>query len=261
MRSTEDSPRQSGHPIDEKLRRKILEDYKQVMQSDYFEALGLTRQCGSAEVRRAYYRLAKEYHPDRFLGSGLSQEMSNKINEMFQYVTQAYTVLSNPKNCAEYLDELVNGPKKTLNINQVIEAETAYQEGRTFLKNRRFNAAAKQLQRAIELSPEEPEYLTHYAWALFKSAPEQSDKQNRALEVLLASRELNPGLDLTHLYLGHIYQGQGKERPAEKSFELAVQANPHCTEALRELRLLNLRREQASQSKGLFKKFINKDES
>ena len=253
------SERQAGQPIDEKLRRKILEDYKRIMQSDYFEALGLNRQCGTSEVRRAYYRLAKEYHPDRFLGSGLSQEMSTKINEMFQFVTQAYAVLSNPKNCSNYLDELVNGPKKTININQVIEAETAYQEGRGFLKIRRYSAACKTLKRAIELSPEEPEYLTHYAWALFKSAPENREVQTQASEVLLASRELNPGFDLTHLYLGHVYLAQGNERQSEKSFELAVQANPDCTEALRELRLLSLRRDQASQSKGLFKKFLSKD--
>lgn len=247
-------------PIDEQLRRKILDDYQRVMAADYFDALGIARQCGGAEVRRAYYRLAKEYHPDRFLGSGLSREMSNKINEMFQYITQAYTVLSDPNSCSDYLDELINGPKKTININQVIEAETAYQEGRTLLNIRRYNAAVKPLQRAIELSPEEPEYLTHFAWALFKSAPEKNEMQNRALEVLLASRELNPGLDLTHLYLGHIYHLQGKDRQSEKAFEMAVQANPDCTEALRELRLINLRREQSTQSKGLLKKFIHKDD-
>ncbi|MCW8893721.1 MAG: response regulator [Deltaproteobacteria bacterium] len=246
--------------IDDKLRRKILDDYGRIMDADYFEALGLSRQSGPSEARRAYYRLAKEYHPDRFLGSGLSAEMSNKINQMFQYITQAYTVLSDPDTCADYLDELVNGPKKSIDIHQVIEAESAYQEGRALLKVRRYAAAAKLLQRAIELSPEEPEYMTHFAWALFKSAPEKPGIQNQALEVLLASRESNPSFDLTHLYLGHVYHVQGKERQSEKSFEMAVQANPDCTEALRELRLINLRREQAPpQSKGLFKKFINKD--
>lgn len=250
----------TDQPVDEKLRRKILDDYTQIMQSDYFAALGLNRQCATPEVRRAYYKLAKEYHPDRFLGRGLSQEMSGKINEMFQFITQAYSVLSDPKNCSNYLDELVNGPKKTININQVIEAETAYQEGRTLLKVRRYSAASKPLKRAIELSPEEPEYLTHYAWALFKASPENREAQKQAMEVLLASRELNPALDLSHLYLGHIYQVQGKDRHSEKSFELAVQANPNCTEALRELRLINLRREQASHSKGLFKKFIHKED-
>jgi DNA-binding response OmpR family regulator/curved DNA-binding protein CbpA len=246
--------------VDEILRRKILADYQQIMQADYFKVLGVSRQCGGAEVRRAYYKLAKEYHPDRFLGSGLSREMSGKINEIFHYVTQAYSVLSDPKTCSEYLDELVNGPRKTININQVIEAETAFQEGRALLKIRRYGGAIKPLKRSIELSPEEPEYLTHYAWALFKASPEKPEAQQQALEVLLASRELNPSLDITHLYLGHIYQMQGKDRQAEKSFEMAVQANPDCTEALRELRLINLRREQAPNSRGLLKKFMSKDD-
>ena len=247
-----------GGIIDEKLRRRILDDYKRIMDSDYFEALGLGRQCGPGEARKAYYRLAKEYHPDRFLGSGLSGEMSSKINEMFQYITQAYTILSDSDTCAGYLDELVNGPRKSIDINQVIEAETSYQEGRALLKVRRYKAAVKLLQRAIELSPEESEYMTFFAWALFKSAPEKLDIQKQAMEVLLASREINPSFDLTHLYLGSVYQSQEKERQAEKSFEMAVQANPNCTEALRELRLINLRREQAPQSKGMFKKFMKK---
>jgi DNA-binding response OmpR family regulator/DnaJ-domain-containing protein 1 len=246
--------------IDEKLRTRILEDYRRIMDTDYFEALGIARNSGTTEARRAYYKLAKEYHPDRFLGSGLSKEMSSKVREMFQYITQAYTVLSNPDTCADYLEELVHGTKKSIDINQVIEAESSYQEGQALLKIRRFAAAAKHLKRSLELSPEEPEYMTSYAWALFKSDPEKDVIQQQALEVLLASRELNPSLDQTHLYLGHVYQAQHKERQAEKSFEMAVQADPGCTEALRELRLINLRREQnqTPQSKGLFKKFLRK---
>ncbi len=244
--------------IDTKLRRKILDDYKRIIDSDYFEALGLSRQCGTGEARKAYYRLAKEYHPDRFLGNDLSSEMSIKINEMFNYITQAYTVLSDKDACAGYLDELVSGTRKSIDINQVIEAETSYQEGRALLQVRRFKAAAKLLQRAIELSPEESEYMTYFAWAQFKSDPEKVYIQNQAMEVLLASRELNPSFDLTHLYLGHVYHALQKDRQAEKSFEMAVQANPDCTEALRELRLINLRREQVPHSKGMFKKFMKK---
>ncbi len=245
--------------IDEKLRRKILGDYQRIMESDYFEALGIERKSDSGAVRRAYYKMAKEYHPDRFLGSSLSREMSAKVSEMFQYITQAYTVLSDPATRSDYLDELINGPKKKIDINQVIEAEAAYQEGLALLKVRRFATAAKALKKAVEFSPEEPEYMTNFAWALFKSAPEKTENRNQAMEILLASRELNPRSDLTHLYLGHVYQAQGKERQAEKSYEVAVQANPDCTEALRELRLINLRREQTAQHKGLFSGFGKKD--
>ena len=46
--------------------------------------------------------------------------------------------------------------------------------------------------------------MTLYAWALFKSDPEKQDVQQKAMEILLASKEINPGQDLTHLYLGHV---------------------------------------------------------
>ncbi len=245
--------------VDEKLRRKILEDYQRIMASNYFDALGVERKSDSAAIRRAYYKMAKEFHPDRYLGSSLSREMSAKVSEMFHYITQAYTVLSDPTTRTDYLDELINGPKKKIDINQVIEAEGAYQEGLALLKVRRFASAAKALKKAVEFSPEEPEYMTNFAWALFKSAPERTETRHQAMEILLASRELNPGSYQTHLFLGHVYQAQGKERQAEKSFEMAVQANTDCTEALRELRLINLRREQSTQHKGLFSGFGKKD--
>ncbi|WP_020677423.1 response regulator [Geopsychrobacter electrodiphilus] len=251
--------RKAERPVDGELRKEILEDYKRIMSSDYFTALGVEHQCDSGMVRRAYYKLAKLYHPDRFLGRGLSNDMENKVNEIFGHVTQAYSVLSNPTLRSSYRDELEHGPKGRIDVNQVIEAETAFQQGRGLLKVRQFKAAAAKLKISIELSPEEPEYLTSYAWALFKSAPENDGIQNKTLEILLSSRELNPGLEETHLFLGYVYQALGKERQSEKSFEMAVQANPKSTEALRELRLINLRRGQQEPSKGLFKKFLNKE--
>jgi len=251
--------RKAARPIDSELRKQIAQDYKQILQSDYFSALGVDHKCDSAGVRRAYYRLAKQYHPDRFLGRGLSDDMEAKVNEIFGHITQAYSVLSNPTTRADYCGKVEKGPKTKVDINQVIEAETAFQQGRALLKVRQYKEAATKLKICIELSPEEPEYLTSYAWALFKTSPENPSRQNQALEILLSSRELNPGLETTHLYLGYVYQAQNKDRQSEKSFEMAVQANPDCTEALRELRLMNLRREQAEPSKGLFHKLLNKD--
>lgn len=251
--------RKATRPIDSELRKQIGQDYKQILQSDYFSALGVDHKCDSAAVRRAYYRLAKQYHPDRFLGRGLSDDMEAKVNEIFGYITQAYSVLSQPATRASYCNEIESEPKAKVDINQVIEAETAFQQGRALLKIRQYKEAAAKLKISIELSPEEPEYLTSYAWAVFKTSPDNESRQNQALEILLSSRELNPGLETTHLYLGYVYQAQKKERQSEKSFEMAVQANPECTEALRELRLMTLRREQSEPAKGLFHKLLQKD--
>jgi DNA-binding response OmpR family regulator/curved DNA-binding protein CbpA len=251
--------RKFEQPIDGELRKQILQDYKRIMSADFFSVLGVERKCDSNEVRRAYYKLAKLYHPDRFLGRGLSDDMESKVNEIFGHITQAYSVLSDSALRHGYREELEQGPRTKIDVNQVIEAETAFQQGRGLLQVRQFKAALAKLRVSIDLSPEEPEYLTSYAWALFKSSPENSGVQNQALEILLASNELNPGLEETYLYLGYVYQALGKERQSEKAFEMAVQANPKSTEALRELRLINLRRGQAEPAKGLFKKFLNKE--
>lgn len=249
--------RRKEQPQDEELRKKILDDYQRILQEDYFAALGVSRQCDEQEVKRAYYQLAKEYHPDRFLGLGLSQDIEQKVKELFQYLTHAYSVLGDKEASASYLDELVNGPKQSVNVSQVIEAETAYQRGYALLKVQKYKDSVEYLRQAVEMSPKEPEYLTCYAWAIYKADPTRVESQNRALEILVTSRELNPRMEQTHLYLGHVYRSLKKERHAEKSFELAVQANPGCTEALRELRLINLRKEQSGEG-GFFKKILGR---
>ncbi len=52
------------------------------------------------------------------------------------------------------------------------------------------------------------------------------------------SINLNPKLDKSYLFLGYMHKATGRPDKAEKQFEKAIQANPDCTEALRELRLL-----------------------
>ena len=49
---------------------------------------------------------------------------------------------------------------------------------------------------------------------------------------------LSPKLDKGYLFLGYVHKATGRPDKAEKQFERALQSNPDCTEALRELRLI-----------------------
>lgn len=62
---------------------------------DYYEALGIFRTAQSSEIRSAYKRLAKVYHPDRNPDNKEAEEMFKKINE-------AYHILCNPLKKAQY---------------------------------------------------------------------------------------------------------------------------------------------------------------
>lgn len=62
-------------------------------ERNYYQILGLERNATSAEIKRAYRKLAQEHHPDR-KGKARSEE--------FVQIKEAYEVLSDPERCRKY---------------------------------------------------------------------------------------------------------------------------------------------------------------
>jgi molecular chaperone DnaJ len=64
-------------------------------EKDYYEILGVSPDASKDEIRKAYRKLAKKYHPDRNQGSTAAQDKFKKISE-------AYKVLSDPDKRQKY---------------------------------------------------------------------------------------------------------------------------------------------------------------
>lgn len=62
--------------------------------ADYYEILGVTRNSDKEEIKRAYRRLARKYHPD------VNKEPG--AEERFKEINRAYEVLSEPEMRARY---------------------------------------------------------------------------------------------------------------------------------------------------------------
>ncbi len=62
---------------------------------DYYEILGVSRDASEEEIKKAYRRLAIQYHPDRNPGDKQAEERFKEINE-------AYQVLAAPEKRAQY---------------------------------------------------------------------------------------------------------------------------------------------------------------
>lgn len=63
--------------------------------ADYYELLRVSRDAGEEEIKKAYRKVALEYHPDRNAGS-------SEAEERFKQVTEAYEVLRDPRKRARY---------------------------------------------------------------------------------------------------------------------------------------------------------------
>jgi curved DNA-binding protein len=62
---------------------------------DYCETLGVSRDADEKEIRRAFRRLARQYHPD-------VNPNDPQATERFQEINEAYEVLSDPEKRAKY---------------------------------------------------------------------------------------------------------------------------------------------------------------
>lgn len=64
-------------------------------ENDYYSLLGLTKSASEQDIKKAYRKLALQYHPDRNKGD-------KKAEEKFKEVTKAYEVLSDPQKKQTY---------------------------------------------------------------------------------------------------------------------------------------------------------------
>lgn len=62
---------------------------------DYYEVLGLQKDAGADDIKKAYRKMAMKYHPDRNPGD-------KNAEEKFKEVGEAYEVLSDPDKKARY---------------------------------------------------------------------------------------------------------------------------------------------------------------
>ncbi len=65
------------------------------MPRDYYEVLGVKREAAEAEIKQAYRKLARKYHPDRNPGD-------KQAEAQFKEVQEAYDILSDKEKRAQF---------------------------------------------------------------------------------------------------------------------------------------------------------------
>jgi DnaJ-class molecular chaperone len=66
------------------------------MAKDYYQILGVPRNATSQQIKKAYRKLAMQYHPDR------NQGKEAWANEKFKEINEAFSVLGDPEKRRQY---------------------------------------------------------------------------------------------------------------------------------------------------------------
>ncbi len=222
---------------------QILATYHEMTTKNYFEVLDVGSDTSLQDIKRAYVRLAKEYHPDS-LGPDTAPLVVKTANQIFDQVTKAYKVLSDQDERLKYTRSLTEpGGRVDLDkTHDIMNAEFQFQKGKVFLKKRDYPGARESFGWASKLVPEEGEYLAYLGWALFLSAEDKhGDDALTAVRHLKKAALLNPSLEATQLFLGAVYKEQKLRDIAALHFKKALEINPESIEAKRELSALGIR--------------------
>ncbi|MEI6295273.1 MAG: DnaJ C-terminal domain-containing protein [Actinomycetes bacterium] len=68
---------------------------KDLYEKDLYKILGVSKSADATAIKKAYRKLAKDFHPDKTKGD-------KKLEDRFKEVSEAYEVLSDDKKRAEY---------------------------------------------------------------------------------------------------------------------------------------------------------------
>jgi DnaJ-domain-containing protein 1 len=93
-------------------------------QMDYFEVLMVERTASPSDIKNAFYRESRTYHPDRFFHLQ-NKDLKDRVNDLYKRVTEAYYVLRDDTKRRQYTAN-ISGPERLqkLRFTESSDAET-----------------------------------------------------------------------------------------------------------------------------------------
>src|SRR5574341_1924926 len=189
--------------------------------SDYYQLLAVPRDASAAEVRKAYARLPKERHPDRY-GDPREKEEAQRF---FMEITEAFNTLTNDKSRREY-DAALERPRPT---DPAEIAAQAYEAGVQAFEANAYHQAVELLRQAAYLAPKEARYRSTLGMLLARNR----EWIHEAVQEVEEAIQLEPANAGHRGLLAEILLGQGLKLRARKVAEAAIALDPNERRARR----------------------------
>jgi len=205
--------------------------------ADLFEVLGVKRDAPAAQIKVAYFQLAKAYHPDA-VAAVAAPELRKLAADVFAKVSEAWGVLGDDAKRAQYLDDLKTGAGTEVDVLHIFRAEEAFNAGTLLVKARRYQEAHAKLEEAIKLNADEAEFHMWKAWCEFLLSAEKKKAHAGAAGAIEAALKKNPRCISGYLFLGQMAKIVGELPLAEKHLKRGLKEAPGNADLERELKYL-----------------------
>lgn len=240
----------------EARRKEILDAYDGLKTKNHFEVLGLPRASSEAQVKEAYFHLAKRFHPDTHHDPAMD-DLAPRLEAVFIRLGQAYEVLRNPRTRGPYEADLAARaprvpraagdpatpaqgspqqpssssappppPDARLEARRALEAMAAAEK---HMAEGKYWDAIQLLEHAIQWL--DGKNLTRARIALGRSYAKNPKWAKQAETILKSAIASAPKSADAHLVLGQLYAGQGLRSRAVTTLRRALELQPDYEEA------------------------------
>ena len=245
-----------GRQLLEARRQLIVNAHEAMAAKNHFEFLGVPRAATEAQVKEAYFRLARPLHPDSNRDPGLA-DLQGKREAAFHRLSQAYETLRDPQKRGRYEADLdARAPRRrpeppspsaaetspavrteasriteaALAMESVRQAEKAFKEEKYWDAIQLLEPAIPRLERNSKVKAQvllARAYMKNPNWG------------RRAEELLQRVIQESPDHADAFVVLGNLYRASQLKSRAQSMYRKAVQAQPGHQEALAELAALD----------------------
>lgn len=244
-------PRSTSAPPDRAAIEQLIQQRLGVLarHADHYQLLGIGMDASHDDVRKAYFALARQLHPDRLAALGIA-DAQRDAQRLFAQVNAAFAVLSDRQRRLDYTSILRRGGEAAVRKEQaqaealaarIVEAEDAFTRGEQLLRREQIGAAIADLARAVELNPEEADYHATLAWAQFCAAPDKAAVAGPTRSALDHAIQRSPAAVTARFYLGRVERMLGRDHEALRHFQTVLQSEPYHAEAAGEARMIEQR--------------------
>lgn len=245
----------------QKLRDEIRRMYESLEDMTLYELLGLAEDASQDTITTTFRQLVKKWHVDRFSQIGLTEHEREMVQAIFSTLNDAYRVLSDPEKRADYDYSNHDGP----NVAELLTAENQFLRGKNMLKTGGYRGAHELFKEAHAANPDEREYKAYLLYTEYlqisKNEHGHVGDKARATNILKELEEIHTALgdkDWLMVFMGNVELGLGNERKAIGWFREATYINPQNHEANRQLRLLEMRKNNNAKNKNFLQRFFGK---
>ncbi|MGH1342750.1 MAG: DUF4388 domain-containing protein [Nannocystales bacterium] len=225
----------------ESFEARIAED------ANPFALLGLDITGGRKELRGIWSDLSRRMHPDALQAKGW-EHLRERVTDVFAALSEANTTLSNKEERQRISEALERGEDVSASADAeaanlaraAFESEVIARDGDRYLKANKFDRANAEYRRALELTPDEPDYQAAAIWCEYNLSGRARGDATRAEKLLGAVLTEAPKLARAQMWRGHILRDLGASGAAIICYERALKSDPRLINAERYLRALKM---------------------